>query len=758
MKTRTLFLFLVISVFSSVSAQEADLSKMSFMIADRLQTANRVKSLNTSGSAAQCGGIVALVKLQDKNQQEALTERGCKILGSVGNIFVAVLPDNAIAELSLDDRIVRMEANELLSTQTDSLARSSNIIPIYEGTGMQHAYTGKGVVVGAVDIGFDFSHPMFLDKDGRTRIKQVWDLFTGKGAGYQNIGSLYTSEEELRTAGGTMESTKEQHGTHVLGIAAGSPVMNGKYRGVAYNSDIVLSNTYLIEIPYELYNNANNDINKTIKEGTASSVWEQVLKESITSSDALYLLGIKSIMDYAAAHNQPCVVNCSFGGQPHLYADYSLMNEAFSSLCGPGRIIVFSAGNQSDTDFYRLKKQDETLDAQLWFNLNRTLVADVELRADKPFTITLRPDVTDCPSLTISSAEIKLKGATEKFSKLINIDTQEGNVYGVKEAYKKPMGDGDTVYVVSIRMPDYRENSYKSPHTSFKVEGEGVVHVTGEYDNAGFTRFSNRPVNSPYTINYPGLLDDVITVGAMSYRDSIVNLNLQKMSFAYNMNKAGEIISWSGTGPTLTGRIKPDIAAAGHNVVSSCNSRLDSEQYYDALDGKYDYRVIDKFRQGDKDYYMRVESGTSMSAPVVSGTIALWLEADPTLTPARIKEIFAKTAAHPKADMTYPNSIYGNGAIDGYKGLLEVLSVVNNIADFPTQQPQKAGITLSGKSLVLEGVSEAAVKIYTVSGTLVQDTTTTDGTVNLSSLPAGIYAVRIDTADAATSGSTLIRL
>ena len=759
MKTRTLLLLLVISIFSSVSAQEADLSKMTPMIAGHIQTTSRVKSLDPSGAAVNCGGIIALVKLQDASQQEALTSRGCKILDSVGNIFVTVIPDNAIAELSLDERVVRMEANELLNLHTDSLAKSNNIIPIYEGTGMQQAYTGKGTVLGVVDLGFDFYHPMFLDKDGHTRIKQMWDIFTGEGKGYQQIGSLYTTEEQLRAVGGSSNSASRYHGTHVLGIAAGSPVMNGKYRGVAYDADIVLSNVYIRDVPQELINGLFNDINRSIKSGTYDPIWSNVLKDSIMASDAIYVLSVKSIMDYATAHNQPCVINCSFGGQMHLGTDYSLMNEILSALSGPGRIVVYSAGNESDTDLYRVKKQDETLDTPLWFNLNRSTEASIELLSDKPFTITFCPDVVDCPAITLSSSEIEVKSGQNNFSKIIAIGGNENNTYGVKNAYKVQTKDGSYAYTVDFSLPDYKNqpNKYKSPSASFKLEGEGEVQVIGSFDITGFTRFSSRPINSPYTVNYPSILDDVISVGAMSYRDSLVNLNQAKTTSVYNMNKAGKIVSWSGTGPTLSGKMKPDIAAAGYNIVSSYSSLLDSKKYYND-DQTYIEEIIDKFQQGDKDYYMLVESGTSMSAPVVSGVIALWLEADPTLTPARIKEIFAKTADHPEADLTYPNTRYGYGAIDAYKGLLEVLSIVAHIDDFPTHQPQQALITLSGKTLVLEGVSEAAVKIYTVSGTLVHDAATTDGTVNLSSLPAGIYAVRIDTADAATSGSTLIRL
>src|ERR1700728_1396279 len=35
--------------------------------------------------------------------------------------------------------------------------------------------TGRGVVIGVVDWGFDFAHPDFLNKDGSTRILALWD-------------------------------------------------------------------------------------------------------------------------------------------------------------------------------------------------------------------------------------------------------------------------------------------------------------------------------------------------------------------------------------------------------------------------------------------------------------------------------------------------------------------------------------------------------------------------------------------------------
>ena len=53
-----------------------------------------------------------------------------------------------------------------------------------------------------------------------------------------------------------------------------------------------------------------------------------------------------------------------------------------------------------------------------------------------------------------------------------------------------------------------------------------------------------------------------------------------------------------------------------------------------------------------------------MSAPVVTGAIALWLQADPTLTTSDCMDIFAKTCTHYDSSLSYPNNLYGYGQID----------------------------------------------------------------------------------------------
>ncbi|MCP4428884.1 MAG: S8 family serine peptidase, partial [Chloroflexi bacterium] len=89
------------------------------------------------------------------------------------------------------------------------------------------------------------------------------------------------------------------------------------------------------------------------------------------------------------------------------------------------------------------------------------------------------------------------------------------------------------------------------------------------------------------------------------------------------------IPTFSASGWTLDGHWKPDIFAPGVDIISA----LATGSMWDYL---YTEREITTSVQGQEYGYFRA-SGTSMSAPMVSGAVALLLQAEPNLTPDQVK-------------------------------------------------------------------------------------------------------------------------
>jgi subtilisin family serine protease len=110
---------------------------------------------------------------------------------------------------------------------------------------------GRGVIVGLVDAGVDFTHPDFLAAPaGTSRILYLWDQ-TLSGPGPGAVGTaLFLYGVECRQASLTSATCPSRdstgHGTHVLGTAAGNGSATGgghpagQFAGVAPGADLIV--------------------------------------------------------------------------------------------------------------------------------------------------------------------------------------------------------------------------------------------------------------------------------------------------------------------------------------------------------------------------------------------------------------------------------------------------------------------------------------------------------------------------------------
>ena len=125
------------------------------------------------------------------------------------------------------------------------------------------------------------------------------------------------------------------------------------------------------------------------------------------------------------------------------------------------------------------------------------------------------------------------------------------------------------------------------------------------------------------TINSPGNSPYVITVGAMKTLDGY--------------RPSDRISTYSSRGPSAVDHVlKPDLVAPGNRVIATLanNSTLATAFSGTNLIALSEYATTTSTADSNK--YFRL-SGSSMAAPVVSGAVALMLQAQPTLTPDTIK-------------------------------------------------------------------------------------------------------------------------
>ena len=170
-------------------------------------------------------------------------------------------------------------------------------------------------------------------------------------------------------------------------------------------------------------------------------------------------------------------------------------------------------------------------------------------------------------------------------------------------------------------------------------EEDSVNRYANEMVRAGIALFiaaGNSAISAQ--IGTPGSAEDAITVGAL--------------------DKDSSIAIYSSQGPTEEGRIKPNIAYVGSDVMSVAANSGDG---YVAF------------------------SGTSMATPGAAGVAALMLQANPDLSPFDIRNILQETSTYrqchymganePCAEDLIPknrqNNVYGHGEVRALDALLE---------------------------------------------------------------------------------------
>lgn len=604
--------------------------------------------------------LSAFIKVKNNVNEHALIDLGVIVGTKAGNIWTVRIPTQSVMPFTELSGIEYIELDRPVRQQMDSVRYNTGVDSVTNGLGLNLPYTGKGVVVGISDNGFDYTHPAFYDTTYTfSRIKRVWNQsLSGTPPASYSYGAEFTDTTGIlnRKYDYTYQGS---HGNMVASIAAGSGMgskNNRLYRGVAYEADLVM-----------------------ITGPTTYLDWRAMNMTTLID-------GFNYTFNYAKSVGKPAVINVSLGSLVGPRDGTSLFAQACDNLTGPGKILVFAAMNLGGTKVH-VKKSFTPADTIL-----NTLIPN--LTVDNG----LHKNYIDIWGDSLKS--FCLKFALYKNGSVMN----SSEVYCLDNSVKDFFligSDNDTCW---ITLTTKQQEFNKKPHAAFEIftktkdtlmlsaiATSGDVHMWQEYFDTSWSTYYGEFLgggagltdgDDNYTIGEVNCTKSAITVGASvskMFWKTVNNITLYNPAYTAH----GTLAPYSSHGPDINGRMKPDITAPGGMIAGASSS-------YDAnyLPGGPGYAsfVVSKYVSplNSRTYYYGIGQGTSYASPVVTGIVALMLQVNPSLSPERIKEILYKTAIKDNFTTPSPNpALWGAGKINAYAAV-KVAILTTGIISVPS--------------------------------------------------------------------------
>lgn len=688
---------------------------------------NGVHTCEQTGQQQKARRLPAAVKEQmfsafvgidpDKTTWEVL---GIKPLTLVDNTATVRLTLDELKELAVKEGVRYVQLTSAATQMLDLARKEAGTDAIIKGTALPQAYTGKGVVVGVVDAGFDYMHSAFRNpKDGSLRIKRVWEQKTASLDGATapekyGYGIELNTPELIEAAQG--DSDSNSHGTHVAAIAAGSDdYKDGAYTGNAPDADIVL-------VALDLADSNSADISNAVQ----------------------------YVFDYADEVDKPCVVNLSLGNHEGPHDGTSSFDTMTDAMQRPGRLIVGAAGNHRTDKFHIDRSFASADDAPL-----RTFVSyksapsksnkggSIEIWGEKgtEFTVDIAAYSTFNKADAVSTTVYPAEGVTEaSFGKYAT-----GTWQVASEVC--PL-NGKPHVVLTSELTGLRTNYAIA--LSVTPKGAGRVNVWADNTYLGLESrhidgFSD-PDNASSTLcEIGGTGKRILTVGAYTTRNEYTTNSGSKATLDETV---GDMSSFSSYGPTADGRMKPEVTAPGCFIISAVSNN-------DASGTLMYAEYNEKYGRYNQYGYMQ---GTSMASPFVAGIVATWLQAYPELSPEQLHEIVASTARTDSYTSTAPDSNWGYGKINALEGLKQCIGLSTTGCE-QIDAPFDGLARIENGQIVLgfARTAHATVSVRSVSGNTVlthdlgMRQAGETACVNMPALAKGVYVVTVGNDGAAKS-------
>jgi subtilisin family serine protease len=552
-------------------------------------------------------------------------------------IALISIPISKVENLENINFISKIELAIPLKLTLDKALPATNVDKVHSGEGLRTNYTGKGVLVGVGDTGFDFTHPMFSDISGVPRIKRATIL---KQQGGLNI---YNDSNEIKNT--VRYSTRQEfHATHVLGIAAGTPVTGNHavYSGCATEADIVVCDiTQASDYDNTLLEMTNNFFKYADSVGKPISInYSLGVGNNAHAGDGESMFD-RSMSELLQANEKGKIVCVSAGNEggvaSHFMCELSSESDsAFASSCLEyGYIMGMVPGYLTSLSFWGEVDKDFAVNFFIKDGATNEIKQLVELS-------TLSPQ-----SIIMKNINVTFGTKTRQF--YVNLIAQPANF-----EYNKPI-----IYIDVQDLQNSQSHKFDTLFYTIKsLSSNATIHCWNNALEEFYNYSANIKPDDNYIIASPGSVEEVITVGAYVTKNYGPYINYVYQSSGVLPDANGDIAYFSSKGPLSNGKMKPDITAPGADIYSAYNRYYQSNDYYQFM--------VDTIASP---YSIIAVSGTSMSSPMVTGIVALMLQIKPDLTQTEVKELLKITAINDEwtGDARINKSpIWGWGKIDAY--------------------------------------------------------------------------------------------
>ena len=628
--------------------------------------------------------------------------------GTLGKVYVTLSQLDRLNSLA---EVKRIAFEQKLQKRLDKAAPAMKTDLVHQGAdGLPQQFTGKDVIVVVYDDGFDPNHPMFLDADGKSRVLAV---ITKKD---KNDKDFVTVEGD-EIANFTTDTEEETHGCHVAGIAAGKFTdANIHLEGSAPGADIIF-----------------------------------ICSDMVDDSEMADLVG-----KLRKSLGKPVVVNISLGSTSGMHSDKSVICKLFDDVAEKDSIIFcIAAGNEGKDNIVQRKELLSSAD-----EMKSIVAAEAsedsntyndnvffEGKGANPFILTPvlydvnNGDVIDTLKATTGKSEGEKMEDVKEYtyagkelrvttSVTTKINDETGNFEALLdytlESTECPTSDILIGYIIS-------GVDEKPTTVTAYVESICTLAVHGDDD-------WREDITTDGTINTIACGNHTISVGNYITRYLTTETKGFDSVFDPEYVEDGDMEPSSSWGTLFDGRSFPLIAAPGTNVISSISSYNTEDS-----DPEKSYYSVN---MNGRDYHFTGYTGTSMAAPAMTGVVALWLEADPTLPVDYVRDIVMETAI---VDDNVENAFFpvqfGAGKVDAMAGLKRVLGdTTMSVKELNERSGKNILIELKGDrtiSVFAANETQLNATLYTADGRKASEVSASGNTLDVCAPSAGVYVLKV---------------